>query len=72
MKEISKNNFLSFFETFELVDAMAAIKRHRLLVENPNISASELEAKIEDWYLSRPNAPDGDASGDTFRKRAAI
>lgn len=62
----------SFFGVLDLVEAMEEIKRHRLRREQPEISEQELEKKIQNWLLNRPQAPDGDASGSTFRKRELI
>ncbi len=50
-------------QTMALFDEAQRIKAQSLRREHPGISEEELEAKVRDWRLSRPDAPHGDAPG---------
>ena len=47
----------------ELHDVGVAMHRLTLQRRNPELSAAELDAKLEAWLLDRPGAPWGDAEG---------
>lgn len=49
--------------TMQLFDEAQRIKAQSLRRQFPGISEAELSKKVEEWRLSRPDAPNGDAPG---------
>jgi hypothetical protein len=52
--------FQTALDLFEFGEAMV---RQRLRRENPDLSSDQVEARLEEWLLSRPGAEASDAVG---------
>lgn len=55
---------MSRLERFaELMKIMEQAFVHKLRQQNPTISQAEIKESVCQWYLDRPQAPNGDAEG---------
>jgi hypothetical protein len=48
---------------FDLIEASEAIMRQNLRRRFPHEGEHEIQRRLNDWYLERPDAKHGDASG---------
>jgi Rv0078B-related antitoxin len=47
----------------DLFDVAEALTRQRLHRQNPGWTLEQLDAAVTEWFLQRPDAPEGDFSG---------